>query len=70
MSTFPGEYNFNDVIKFKMRGHGIVEGYIVGITVSCAFENNQYVTYKVHSVKGAEYRFYFKDVNEDKIIKD
>ena len=26
MSKFPGEYNFGDIIKFKLRGYGVVEG--------------------------------------------
>jgi hypothetical protein len=70
MSKFPGEYGFGDIIKFKLRGYGVVEGEIVGCVVNCVLTDNQYVTYKVHSLKGQEPRFYFKDVDECKIIKD
>lgn len=70
MATFPGKYSFNDIIKFKMRGCGIVEGYIVGISVSCANTDKQYIIYQVHSLEGAEHRFHFKDVEERKIIED
>ena len=30
MSNFPCKHNFGDIIKFKLRGHGIVQGMIVG----------------------------------------
>ena len=70
MSKFPGEYNFGDIIKFKLRGYGVVEGEIVGCVVNCAHTDNQYVIYKVHSLKGQEPTFYFQDVDERKIIKD
>jgi homoserine dehydrogenase len=49
---------------------GVVEGEIVGCVVNVAHTDSQYVTYKVHSLKGQEPIFYFKDVNDCKIIKD
>ena len=70
MSKFPGKHNYKDVIKFKMRGRGIVEGYIVGIVVSCGGTENEYVQYKVHSVDGITPSFFFKDVKESEIIED
>ena len=70
MSKYPGEYNFGDIIKFKLRGYGVVEGEIVGCVANCAHTDSQYVTYKVHSLKGQEPSFYFKDVDDFKIIKD
>lgn len=70
MSKFPGKHDYKEVIKFKMRGRGIVEGYIVGITISCNDTENQYVQYQVHSVDGVTPRFYFKDVKESEIIED
>ena len=69
MGNFPCKHNFGDVIKFKYRGRGIVEGQIVGCTVSAAFTDKQYVDYLVHSLSGQEPRFYFKQVSEDKIIR-
>lgn len=66
---FPGEYGYKDVIKFKTKGK-ILEGMIVGITVSCNDTDREYVTYKVHSLEGAEDRFYFHEVIDNKIIKD
>ena len=63
---FPGEYGYKDIIKFKRKGK-IVEGMIVGITVSFDSEN-EYIMYKVHSLEGAEDGFYFYDVRYDKII--
>jgi hypothetical protein len=66
---FPGEYGYKDIIKFKRKGK-IVEGMIVGITVSCIDTDNEYVMYQVHSLEGAEDRFHFYDVRYDKIIKD
>lgn len=66
---FPGEYGYKDIIKFKRKGK-IVEGMIVGITVSGIDTDNEYVIYKVHSLKGAEDQFYFSEVSDNKIIKD
>lgn len=70
MSKFPGKHDFKEVIKFNLRGRGIVEGYIVGISINCAGTENEYVIYKVHSVAGVTPAFYFKDVEENKIIED
>ena len=66
---FPGEYGYKDIIKFKRKGK-IVEGMIVGIVVSCGDTDNECVTYKVHSLDGAEDEFYFQEVRDNKIIKD
>ena len=66
---FPGEYGYKDIIKFKRKGK-IVEGMIVGITVSCVDTDDEYVEYQVHSLAGAEERFYFYEVRDNKIIKD
>ena len=66
---FPGEYGYKDIIKFNHKGK-IVEGMIVGITVSCNDTDNEYIMYKVHSLEGAEDRFYFYEVRDNKIIKD
>lgn len=70
MRNFPGKHDFKEVIKFKMRGRGIVEGYIVGAVVNCIDTENEYVLYKVHSVKGITPAFFFKDVKESEIIED
>ena len=66
---FPGEYGYKDIIKFKRKGK-IVEGMIVGITVSCIDTDIEYVEYRVHSLAGAEERFHFYSVKDSKIIKD
>ena len=66
---FPGEYGYKDIIKFKRKGK-IVEGMIVGITVSYIDTDNEYVIYQVHSLNGAEDSFHFYEVRDDKIIKD
>ena len=65
---FPGEYGYKDIIKFKRKGK-IVEGMIVGITVSSIDTDNEYVMYQVHSLDGAEDRFHFYEVKDNKIIK-
>lgn len=70
MGNFPGKHDFKEVIKFKMRGRGIVEGYIVGVVVNCINTENEYVQYKVHSVNGITPAFFFKDVKESEIIED
>jgi competence protein ComGF len=66
---FPGEYGYKDIIKFKRKGK-IAEGMIVGITVSCIDTDNEFITYKVHSLDGAEDKFHFYEVRDSKIIKD
>ena len=66
---FPGEYGYKDIIKFKRKGK-IVEGIIVGITVSCIDTEDEYIEYKVHSLENADDRFYFYKVTDNKIIKD
>ena len=43
---------------------------IVGITVSCIDTDTECVQYQVHSLAGAEDRFYFYGVKDSKIIKD
>jgi hypothetical protein len=70
MGHFPSEYNFGDIIKFKYRGHGIVEGVIVGVTISGSSSGNYHADYKVHSLHGKEPEFYFKSVAEHHIIKE
>lgn len=69
MGNFPCKHNFGDVIKFKYRGRGIVEGQIVGCIVSAAFTGKQYVEYLVHSLSSQKPTFHFKPVSEDKIIR-
>lgn len=66
---FPGEYGYKDIIKFKRKGK-IVEGIIVGIIVSCIDTEDEYILYKVNSVKNAKDEFYFQEVKDNKIIKD
>lgn len=70
MSNFPGKFNFGDIVKFKYRGHGIVEGRIIGCVVSCAFTDKEYVDYQVHSLPDQEPRFFFKSVSENDLIND
>lgn len=70
MSKFPGKCNFKDVIKFKMRGRGVVEGYIIGVTVECIDTDNENIVYQVHSIDGITPAFYFKKVKESEILKD
>ena len=70
MGNFPCKYNFGDIIKFKYRGHGIVQGVIVGVTINGSKSENYYVDYKVHSLDGQEPKFYFKSVAERDIITE
>lgn len=70
MGSFPCKYNFGDVIKFKYRGHGIVKGIIVGVTINGSKPENYYADYKVHSLDGQEPNFYFKSVAEHHIITE
>lgn len=70
MGHFPCEHSFGDIIKFKMRGVGIVEGQIVGVVINSLISGNYYVDYKVHSLPGKEPKFYFKSVTERNIIKE
>ena len=70
MSKFPCQYNFGDIIKFKYRGHGIVQGRIVGVIINGSTTENYYADYKVHSLDGQEPSFYFKSVAEHHIITE
>jgi hypothetical protein len=70
MGHFPCEHSFGDIIKFKHRGHGIVEGKIVGVVISGSTSGDYYADYKVHSLPGKEPEFYFKSVAEHNIIKE
>lgn len=70
MSNFPCQYNFGDIIKFKYRGRGIVQGRIVGVIINGSTTENYYADYKVHSLDGQTPKFYFKSVAEHHIIKD
>lgn len=70
MGQFPCKRSFGDVIKFKMRGAGIVEGQIVGVVIGGSKPENYYADYKVHSLPGKEPEFYFKQVAEHHIIEE
>jgi hypothetical protein len=70
MSNFPCKYNFGDIIKFKYRGYGIVQGMIVGVVISGSKSENYQADYKVHSLDGQEPQFYFKSVAEHHIITE
>lgn len=67
---FPCEHSFGDIIKFKYRGHGVVEGRIVGVTISGSSSGNYQPDYKVHSLEGQNPEFYFKQVAEHHIIEE
>jgi hypothetical protein len=70
MGQFPCRHSFGDIIKFKMRGVGIVEGMIVGVTINGSSSENRYADYKVHSLDGQTPKFYFKLVAEHHIIEE
>lgn len=70
MGNFPCKHNFGDVIKFKYRGHGIVQGMIVGVVINGSSSKNYQADYKVHSLDGQEPSFYFKSVAEHHIITE
>lgn len=70
MGRFPCEHSFGDIIKFKYRGHGIVEGRIVGVEIIDLISENYCADYKVHSLPGKKPKFYFKSVPEHRIIKE
>ena len=70
MGKFPCKYNFKDVIKFKMRRRGIVEGYIVGTIINSIDTDNEQPIYQVHSTDETTPSFYFKEVKESEILKD
>lgn len=70
MGHFPCEHSFGDIIKFKYRGHGIVEGRIVGVVINGSTPENYHADYKVHSLPGKEPKFYFKLVAEHHVIKE
>ena len=67
---FPCRHSFGDIIKFKYRGHGVVEGMIVGVTISGSSSGNYQPDYKVHSLPGQKPEFYFKSVAEHHIIEE
>lgn len=52
MGYFPCKRNCGDIIKFKYRGVGVVEGIIVGVTINCVGTENEFADYKVHSLEG------------------
>lgn len=60
---FPCNHSFGEIIKFKYRGHGVVEGQIVGVVIG-GTEGNYYADYKVNSLPGKEPHFYLKQVPE------
>lgn len=70
MGQFPCKHSFGEIIKFKYRGHGIVEGMIVGVIINGSRSENYYVDYKVHSLDGQKPQFYFKPVAEHHIIEE
>ena len=57
---YPCKHSFGEIVKFKYRGHGIVEGQIVGVEIVGSKPENYYATYKVNSLPGKEPFFYFK----------
>ena len=67
---FPCKHSFGDVIKFKYRGHRVVEGMVVGMTISGSKSDNYFADYKVHSLDGQHPKFYFKQVAEHHIIEE
>ena len=67
---FPCRYSFGDIVKFKYRGHGVVEGMIVGVIINGSRSGNYYADYKVHSLDGQKPEFYFKSVAEHHIIEE
>lgn len=67
---FPCKHSFGDIIKFKYRGHGVVEGMIVGVVINGSKSDNYFADYKVHSLDGQEPQFYFKQVAEHHIIEE
>lgn len=70
MGYFPCRHNFGEIIKFKMRGAGIVEGKIVGVRIGGSSPENYYVDYTVHSLPSKSPQIYFKSVAEHHIIED
>ena len=67
---FPCKHSFGDIVKFKYRGHGIVEGMVVGVAINGSKSNNYQADYKVHSLEGQKPVFYFKSVAEHHIIDE
>ena len=67
---FPCKYSFGDIVKFKHRGHGVVEGMIVGVIINGSEPDNYQADYKVHSLEGQNPQFYFKSVAEHHIIEE
>lgn len=70
MGYFPCEHNYGDIIKFKYRGVGIVEGKIVGAVINNPDTNIQFADYKVNSLPHQTPIFYNKQVPEYHIIKE
>ena len=70
MGQFPCKHSFGDIVKFKYRGHGIVEGMIVGVVINGSSSKNYHADYKVHSLDGQYPQFYFKQVAEHHIIEE
>jgi hypothetical protein len=67
---FPCRHSFGDIVKFKYRGHGIVEGMVVGVVIGGSKPENYYADYKINSLPGKEPFFYFKQVAEHHIIEE
>lgn len=67
---FPCKHSFGDIVKFKYRGHGVVEGMIVGVIINGNRSENYQPDYKVHSLDGQKPVFYFKSVAEHHIIEE
>ena len=67
---FPCKYSFGKIVKFKYRGHGIVEGVIVGVTINGSKSENYHADYQVHSLEGQKLEFYFKPIAEHHIIEE
>lgn len=70
MGQFPCKYNFGDIVKFKYRSHGIVNGIIVGVIIGGSNSDDYYADYKVNSLEGQEPEFYFELVAEHHLIKE
>ena len=70
MGKFPCRHSFGDIVKFNYRGHGIVEGMIVGVIINGSKPKNYHADYKVHSLEGQNPEFYFKSVAEHHIITE
>ena len=55
---------------YEYRGHGVVEGVVVGVIINGSSSENCWPDYKVHSLEGQSPEFYFKQVAEHHIIEE